>query len=127
MSPLCVPTASSPDHALTHSLLAESLYYLSYKTAGFSLRLIGHSNSPIACLRENQLLIEARYRKLSNDYVAALDVYRSLWNFFPRSTWSMSSAHSIQVSAECRSSEGSRTHRPATAAGSWNLRDGSKD
>jgi eukaryotic-like serine/threonine-protein kinase len=74
--------AVDPNHAMSHSLLAESLSALGYdsqaqaeakKAVELSHRLP----------RDNQLLVEGRYRELSNDYPAAIETYRTLWNFFP--------------------------------------------
>jgi TolB-like protein len=100
-----------PDHALTHSLLAESLSTLGYDTQA---RIEAHRAFELSHTlpRENQLLIEARYRELSYDYIAALDVYRSLWNFFPDNI-----EYGLRV-FRSQQSAGLSKHCPATAAGS---------
>ena len=74
--------AIEPDHALTHSLLAESLATLGNDAQSQVEAKRAFELSP-SLPRENQLLIEGRYRELSNDYAAALEVYRTLWKFFP--------------------------------------------
>ena len=71
-----------PAHALTHSLLAESLAALGNDAqAQAEAKRAFELSSSLS--RENQLLIEGRYRELSNDHAAALEVYRTLWKFFP--------------------------------------------
>ncbi|MGA9671390.1 MAG: tetratricopeptide repeat protein, partial [Terracidiphilus sp.] len=74
--------AIEPDHALTHSLLAESLAALGNDAqARAEAKRAFELSSTLP--RENQLLIEGRYRELSHDHVAALETYRTLWKFFP--------------------------------------------
>jgi tetratricopeptide (TPR) repeat protein/TolB-like protein len=71
-----------PSHALSHSLLAESLFSLGYDTQATveAKKAFDLSNT---LPRESQLLIEGRYHELSNDFPAAIETYRSLWKFFP--------------------------------------------
>ena len=71
-----------PNHALSHSLLAESLFSLGYDTPA-SLEARKAFNLSSTLPRESQLLIEGRYHELSNDFPAAIETYRSLWKFFP--------------------------------------------
>jgi serine/threonine protein kinase/tetratricopeptide (TPR) repeat protein len=74
--------AVDPQYALSHSLLAESLAALGYDAqAKAEARKAFELSHDLP--RENQLLIEARYRELSNDFPAAIEVYRTLWKFFP--------------------------------------------
>jgi len=71
-----------PNHSLSHSLLAESLFSLGYDTqAGAEAKNAFDLSGTLP--RENQLLIEGRYHELSNDFPAAIETYRSLWKFFP--------------------------------------------
>ena len=74
--------AVEPDHALSHSLLAESLYALGYdaQAQAEAKKAFDLSHS---LPRDNQLLVEGRYRELSNDYPDAIEAYRTLWKFFP--------------------------------------------
>jgi eukaryotic-like serine/threonine-protein kinase len=73
---------ADPNHALSHFFLADSLFALGYEaqaqTEGKKAVDLSHDLP-----RESQLLIEGRYRELSNDYSAAIEAYRSLWKFFP--------------------------------------------
>ena len=71
-----------PNHALSYSLLAESLFSLGYDTQARAeaKKAFDLSNT---LPRESQLLIEGRYHELSNDFPAAIETYRSLWKFFP--------------------------------------------
>jgi serine/threonine protein kinase/tetratricopeptide (TPR) repeat protein len=71
-----------PNHALSHSLLAESLFSLGYDTQA-SAEAKNAFDLSNTLPRENQLLIEGRYHELSNDFPAAIETYRSLWKFFP--------------------------------------------
>lgn len=74
--------AVQPSFALAHSALAEAWNNLGYKTKGaeearkaFDLS----SNLP----REQRLWIEARYREATHDWDRAIEIYRSLFSFFP--------------------------------------------
>jgi len=71
-----------PDHALSHSLLAENLYALGYDTQAQAEAKKAFDLSQ-SLPRDNQLLVEGRYHELSNDYPAAIEAYRTLWKFFP--------------------------------------------
>ena len=74
--------AADPNHALSHFLLADSLFALGYESQAQAeaKRAVDLSHD---LPRENQLLIEGRYRELSNDFPAAIETYSSLWKFFP--------------------------------------------
>jgi len=74
--------AVEPDHALSHSLLAESLYVLGYDAQSEAEAKQAFDLSH-TLPRDNQLLVEGRYRELSHDYPAAIEAYRTLWKFFP--------------------------------------------
>jgi tetratricopeptide (TPR) repeat protein len=74
--------ASDPNHALSHSALAESLSRLGYDSnaqveAKKALDLASNLS------REDRLSIEGRYRELNREHEAAVDIYRALYNFFP--------------------------------------------
>lgn len=74
--------AADPNHALSHSALAESLSILGYdlnaqEEAKKALDLSAHLS------REDRLSIEGRYRDLTNNRPAALEIYRTLHSFFP--------------------------------------------
>jgi eukaryotic-like serine/threonine-protein kinase len=69
-------------HALSHSALAEAWAQMGYdakarEEAAKAFRL-SHNLS-----RDEQLSIEGRYRDLSNDLPAAIEIYRTLRTFFP--------------------------------------------
>ena len=74
--------AVEPDHALSHSLLAESLYALGYD-AQAQVEAKKAFDLSHSLPRDNQLLVEGRYHELSNDYPNAIEAYRTLWKFFP--------------------------------------------
>ena len=74
--------AADPKHAPSHSFLALSLQNLGYEaqakveaSKAFELS----QNLP----KRDRLLIEASYRELQSDYPAAIEAYRTLWEFFP--------------------------------------------
>src|ERR1051326_7781565 len=74
--------AADPKHALSHWALAQAWYSLGYDTraeeeAKKAFDLSGQLS------REPRLMIEARYREFSHDFPAAIEIYRTLYNFFP--------------------------------------------
>lgn len=73
---------ADPKHALSHSALAEAWAGLGYDTKAReeAATAFGLSDN---LSREEQLSIEGRYRELSNDLPAAIDIYRTLRTFFP--------------------------------------------
>jgi len=79
---LVAATAADPQHALSHSALAEAWAGLGYDTRAReeSSKAFGLSHN---LSREEQLSIEGRYRELSNDLPAAIEIYRTLRTFFP--------------------------------------------
>jgi tetratricopeptide (TPR) repeat protein len=74
--------AADPDHALSRSALAESLSAL-----GYDLEAQAQAKKAVDLSanlsREDRLAIEGRYRELTHDRPAALEIYRTLHNFFP--------------------------------------------
>ena len=74
--------ALDPKHALSHSALAESYYALGYeaKAQEEGKKAFGLSGD---LSREERLSIEGRYRELSHDLPLAIEIYRTLRNFFP--------------------------------------------
>ena len=74
--------AVEPTHAMSHSLLAQSLSVLGYDAqAATEAKKAFELSTTLP--RDNQLLIEGRDRELSNDFPAAIETYRTLWKFFP--------------------------------------------
>lgn len=74
--------AADPNHALSHSALAESLSLLGYDlNAQDEARKAFDLSTNLA--REDRLSIEGRYRELIHDHPAALEIYRTLHSFFP--------------------------------------------
>jgi eukaryotic-like serine/threonine-protein kinase len=75
---------ADPSHALSHSALAESLSILGYdlKAQEQAKKALDLSDK---LAREERLSIEGRYRELMHDPAAAMDIYRTLHNFFPDS------------------------------------------
>ena len=74
--------AADPEFPLAHSALAASWSVLGYDTkageeAKKAFTLSGHLS------REERLLIEGRYREASKDWDKAVDIYRTLFAFFP--------------------------------------------
>ncbi len=74
--------AIDPNHAPTHSALAEAWSTLGYDEKGTeeAKRALDLA-TPFS--REEKMLIEARYHELTKDWSAASDNYRTLWEFFP--------------------------------------------
>jgi len=74
--------AADPKHASSHSQLAEAWAQLGYDTKAReeAAKAFGLSHN---LSREEQLSIEGRYRELSNDLAAAIEIYRTLRTFFP--------------------------------------------
>jgi len=74
--------ALDPNHAPTHSALAEAWSVLGYddKAKEQAKRALDLSG-PFS--REERLLIEGRYHDLTRDWAGATSSYRALWEFFP--------------------------------------------
>ena len=74
--------AADPNHALSHSALAEAWSELGYKAhAQAEAKLAFDLSAGLS--REDRLLIEGRYRERLHDYPAAIEIFRTLRNFFP--------------------------------------------
>ena len=74
--------AADPRNALFHSSLAQSWSKLGYDLnaqaeARKAFELSSHAS------RADQLLVEGYYRELTRNFPAAIEIYRTLWNFFP--------------------------------------------
>jgi eukaryotic-like serine/threonine-protein kinase len=74
--------AIDPNHAQSHSALAQSWSILGYdaKARDEAKRAVDLSAN---LLREDQLSIEGRYRETTHDWQKAVDIYRMLWGVFP--------------------------------------------
>jgi serine/threonine protein kinase/tetratricopeptide (TPR) repeat protein len=74
--------AADPKHALSHSALAES-----WSALGYDLKAQEEAKKAFElsknATREDQLLVEGRYRQLSHDLPATIEIYQTLWKFFP--------------------------------------------
>jgi len=74
--------AADPNHAMAHSALAAAWAQLGYDDNALAeskraFELSGH------LLRQQKLSIEAQYREDSREWNKAVDIYHSLWIFFP--------------------------------------------
>lgn len=71
-----------PNHAPTHSALADALSTLGYdeKAKQEAKRALDLASS---FPREERLLIDGRYKSLTKDWSGAASIYRTLWGFFP--------------------------------------------
>jgi tetratricopeptide (TPR) repeat protein len=74
--------AADPKYPLAHSALAAAWSMLGYDArarseAKTAYDLSGHLT------REERLVVEGRYRQAVADWAQAIDVYRSLWRFYP--------------------------------------------
>ncbi len=74
--------AADPNHALSHSALADAWSRLGYdvKAQAEAKKAMDLSTN---LSREDRLSIEGRYQELTHDHPAAVEVYRTLHNFFP--------------------------------------------
>ena len=73
---------ADPNHALSHSALAESLSILGYElNAQAEARKAFDLSANLS--REDRLSIEGRYRDLTHDRPAALEIYRALHDSLP--------------------------------------------
>jgi eukaryotic-like serine/threonine-protein kinase len=74
--------AADPNHALSHSALADTWSHLGYDlNAQAEAKKALDLSSNLS--REDKLSIEGRFRELTNDRDGAAEVYRTLHNFFP--------------------------------------------
>ena len=74
--------AADPNHALSHSALAESWSELGYVSKARAEAKIAFDQSSDLS-RAERFLVEGRYRELLPDFPAAIEIYRTLRNFFP--------------------------------------------
>jgi serine/threonine protein kinase/tetratricopeptide (TPR) repeat protein/TolB-like protein len=79
---LTAATSADPNFSLAHAYLAEAWQALGYDEkakaeaqTGFDLS--GHLG------REDKTLVEARYREIHSEWDKAIDLYHSLWTFYP--------------------------------------------
>jgi serine/threonine protein kinase/tetratricopeptide (TPR) repeat protein len=74
--------AADPNHALSHSALA-----LSWSALGYDAKAKEEAKKAFELStkvsREERLSIEGSYREFANDLPAAIEIYRTLSNFFP--------------------------------------------
>jgi serine/threonine protein kinase/tetratricopeptide (TPR) repeat protein len=73
---------AEPVHPLFHAALAEA-----WSALGYDVAARGHAKEAFerasALSREERLTVEARYRETTKEWDRAVELYRSLWNFFP--------------------------------------------
>jgi eukaryotic-like serine/threonine-protein kinase len=74
--------AIDPNHALAHAALSQS-----WKNLGYDAKAQEEAKKAFDLSanlsREERLSIEARYREVTHDFPAAIEIYRTLRNFFP--------------------------------------------
>jgi len=73
---------ADPGQPLFHAALAEAWSALGYDAAARDHAKDAFERSS-ALSREERLTVEARYRETTKEWDRAVDLYRSLWNFFP--------------------------------------------
>ena len=99
--------AADPNHALSHSALAEAWFDLGYDPkAAAEARKAFDISSKLS--RPERLLIGARYREFSHDYAGAIENYQSLHDFFPDQLDYALSLANVQLKAD-RSRDARRT------------------
>src|SRR5262249_48263411 len=73
---------TEPNHALSHSALSEA-----WSTLGYDAKAREEAKKAFdlsaTLSREDRLGIEGRYRLTTHEWSKAIDVYRTLWDFFP--------------------------------------------
>jgi serine/threonine protein kinase/Tfp pilus assembly protein PilF len=74
--------AADPNYALSHAALAEAWSQLGYdkKAEEEAKKAFGLSAN---LTREQHLSVEGRYREFAHDFSSAIEIYRTLRNFFP--------------------------------------------
>ena len=73
--------AIDPDYSLAHSALATAWSSLGYdENARAETRRAFELSTNLS--REDRLVVEARYRETNNEAERAIDIYRTLWNYF---------------------------------------------
>ena len=74
--------AADPNHALAHSALAAA-----WSGLGYDARALAEAKKAFELsndlTRETRLLVEGRYRAMNNEWAKAVEIYRSLYTFFP--------------------------------------------
>jgi len=74
--------AADPNSSLSHSALASAWSQLGYdENAKAEAKKAFETSASLP--RQDKLLIEAGYREQSHEWDKAVDLYRSLWTFFP--------------------------------------------
>jgi len=73
---------AEPAHPLFHAALAEAWSALGYDAAARDHAKEAFERAS-ALSREERLTVEARYRETTKEWDRAVELYRSLWNFFP--------------------------------------------
>jgi tetratricopeptide (TPR) repeat protein len=74
--------AADPNHALSHAALAQAWSLLGYeKEAEEEGKKAFDLSANLT--REQHLSVEGRYREFAHDFPAAIEIYRTLRNFFP--------------------------------------------
>lgn len=74
--------AADPNHALSHAALADAWSQLGYDTKAEEEAKKAFDLSA-NLTREQHLSVEGRYREFAHDFPGAIEIYRTLWNFFP--------------------------------------------
>ena len=74
--------AADPDHALAHAALAAAWADLGYDARALAEAKTAFDKSS-GLTRETRLSIEGRYREIANQWPQAIEIYRSLFTFFP--------------------------------------------
>lgn len=76
--------AAEPDFALSHAELATAWARLGYdKNANLEARKAFDLSSNLS--RAERLLVEGRYREMSQNWTRAIEIYRALFDFYPDS------------------------------------------
>jgi len=74
--------AADPNYALSHSALAQAWSQLGYdKKAQEEAKKAFDLSANLT--REQHLSVEGRYREIAHDFPSAIEIYRTLRNFFP--------------------------------------------
>ncbi|HEX4440832.1 MAG TPA: tetratricopeptide repeat protein [Thermoanaerobaculia bacterium] len=74
--------AADPRHSLAHSALAAAWSSLGYDAKALAeARLALQTSDKLS--RETRLLVEGRYRAMHDEWDRAIEIYRSLFTFFP--------------------------------------------
>jgi eukaryotic-like serine/threonine-protein kinase len=74
--------AAEPNHALAHSALAAAWSGLGYDAKAIAEAKKAYDLSSDLS-RETRLVVEGRYRAMNNEWPQSVEIYRSLFTFFP--------------------------------------------